>query len=160
MSLNFDSKGNLVPNTNIKCSLQLFYETFVTDISSVKRHQLFKNFELYINELKEITGNVMLTIWIDGSFATKKSEPGDLDLIIFLDYELVKKIEHQLTDFKYPNSLSKFELDAYIVLVYPREHRNYPLYIGDRMYWMDLFDKHKRNRRGTKVPKGFVEISI
>jgi hypothetical protein len=91
MSLNFDSKGNLVPNTNIKCSLQLFYETFVTDISSVKRHQLFKNFELYINELKEITGNVMLKIWIDGSFATKKSEPGDLDLIIFLDYELVKK---------------------------------------------------------------------
>jgi signal recognition particle subunit SEC65 len=71
-----------------------------------------------------------------------------------------KKIKHQLTDFKYPNSLSKFGLDAYIVVEYPREHKNYPLYIGDKIYWMDLFDKNKRNRRGVKVPKGFVEISI
>lgn len=160
MSLNFDSKGNLVPNTNIKCSLQLFFETFVTNIATTKRHELFNNFELYIASLKKIIGNVTFTAWIDGSFTTKKSEPQDLDLVIFLDYELVKQMEQQLTDFKYPNSLSKFGLDAYIVVEYAREHKNYPLYIGDKMYWMDLFDKNKRNRRGVKVPKGFVEISI
>ncbi|MGJ1534902.1 DUF6932 family protein [Sphingobacterium multivorum] len=58
------------------------------------------------------------------------------------------------------NSLAKFGLDAYIVKVYPRTHTKYPLYIGDEMYWMDKFDKNKRNRNGVKVPKGFVEIIL
>lgn len=77
-----------------------------------------------------------------------------------MDHKVIDQKEQYLEDFKYPNSLSKFGLDAYVVKVYPRGHKNYPLYIGDEMYWMDKFDKNKRNRNGIKVPKGFIEIVL
>ena len=158
--LNFDSRGNLVPNTNIKCSLQVFHDVFVKDLSSSKRTSLYESFLKYTTELKEKLDGSEIVCWINGSYTTKKKDPNDLDLVIFVNYHRVDKKEQYLEDFKYPNSLSKFGLDAYIVKVYPRGHKNYPLYIGDEMYWMDKFDKNKRNRNGIKVPKGFIEIVL
>lgn len=67
-------------------------------------------------------------------------------------------MKQKLSDFKYPNSLTKFGLDAYLVKVYPREHKLYPLFVGDQMYWMDFFDKNRRNSRGIRVPKGFIDL--
>lgn len=158
--LNFDSRGNLIPNTNIKCTLQIFHEVFVKDLPSPKRILLYEAFLKYTSELKEKLDGSEIVCWINGSYTTKKKDPNDLDLVIFVNYGTIDQKEQYLEDFKYPNSLSKFGLDAYIVRVYPRDHKNYPLYIGDEMYWMDKFDKNKRNRNGIKVPKGFIEIVL
>ncbi len=160
MTLNFDTKGNLVPNSNIKCSLELFRKVFVEEIATPIRASLYESFLRYTSNLKDTIDDAELICWINGSFATKKKEPNDLDLVTFINYDIIDQKEQFLQDFKYPNSLTKFGLDAYIVKVYPRTHIKYPLYIGDEMYWMDKFDKNKRNRNGVKVPKGFVEIIL
>lgn len=159
MTLKFDSAGNLIPNSNIRCSLQLFYEIFVESIPSPVREELFNNFQKYLDTLKKLLDSDSLTIWIDGSYTTKKIVPNDMDLVVFINHTLVENFEQDLEDFKFPNSLSKFGLDAYIVKVYPRDHKNYHFYISDEMYWRDLFDKNRRNRRGIKIPKGFIEIN-
>lgn len=154
----FNSKGHLVPNLNIQVDLETIEQAFVQNLKSGNREELFQKYISYSEQLKSGLGNVRLLQWIDGSFATKKPEPRDFDLVTFIDYDTAKRHNKDLKDFKYPNSLSIFGIDGYIVLEYPRDHANYPLYIGDRAYWMDVFDKTRRNRNGIKYPKGFLEV--
>jgi hypothetical protein len=45
---------------------------------------------------------------------TKKSSPGDIDLITFLDFEIVKQLGDSINNFKYPNSEIIFGVDAFI----------------------------------------------
>jgi len=80
--------------------------------------------------------------------------------VSFVSYKELAYDVHKLDNFKYPFSINNFGVDAYIVLVYPEDHKNYPLYISDRLYWMELFDKTKRNRSGIKNPKGFLELNF
>lgn len=154
----FNSKGYLVPNLNIRTDIATLEREFVNNLNSEKRKSLFGFYTAYSDRLKSALGNVALLQWIDGSFATKKPDPGDFDVVTFINHDVVKGSEDLLSDFKYPNSLGNFGIDGYIVLEYPRDHTNYPLYIGDRAYWMDLFDKTRRNRNGVKYPKGFIEV--
>lgn len=70
--LNFDSRGNLTPNTNIKCTLQIFHEVFVKDLPNPKRIVLYKSFLKYTSELKEKLDGSEIVCWINGSYTTKK----------------------------------------------------------------------------------------
>lgn len=56
-------------------------------------------------------------------------------------------------------SLENYNVDGYIVKTYPRENRKVALYMGDWTYWMDRFDKTRRNKFGNRYPKGFLEIN-
>jgi hypothetical protein len=56
---------------------------------------------------------------------TKKSSPGDIDLITFLDFEIVKQLGDSINSFKYPNSEIIYGVDAYIIEVYPENHKNF-----------------------------------
>lgn len=156
----FNSKGFLVPNLNIQSSVKELEVEFVTKIGSDRRRLLFENYIRYSNSLKKELEYVPFLQWVDGSFVSKKHEPEDFDVVSFISYQELQADKHRLDEFKYPLSLGNFEIDAYIVLVYPREHKNYPLYAGDRLYWMDLFDKAKRSRNGIKNPKGFLELNF
>lgn len=158
--LKFNSRGFLTPNLNISSDVEELENEFVKKTGNVKRKHLFEFYRAYSAQLRQLVGNIALLQWVDGSFVTKKIEPSDFDLVTFIDYRLAEKHGKKLDDFKYPNSLANFGIDAYLVVTYPREHSNYPLYIGDRTYWMDAFDKTKRNRNGIKHPKGFVEIEF
>lgn len=158
--LNFSTKGFLIPNLNISSNLIELESEFVIKINSERRKFLFNKYTEYSNLLKNELEYSFLLQWIDGSFISKKSEPQDIDIVSFVDYKEIEENSHKLDNFKYPASLTNFGVDAYIVLVYPKEHKNYSLYIGDRLYWMDLFDKTKRNRNGLKNPKGFLELDF
>ncbi|MFB6453824.1 hypothetical protein ACE38W_01030 [Chitinophaga sp. Hz27] len=96
--------------------------------------------------------------WIDGSFVTKVQEPSDIDLVTFIDGAIIAGLGNALDPFKYPQSLDKYNVDAYLIPTYPRNDKKYPLFIGDQMYWMDHFDKTRRSRNGQKHPEGFIEI--
>lgn len=97
--------------------------------------------------------------WINGSFVTKKSNPGDIDIITFLDYKVTQHLGSKLDDFKYPNSENIYGVDAYIVEEYPEGHSNIFRYISDRSYWLDRFTKTRRVR-GNRLSKGFLEIKF
>ena len=108
----------------------------------------------YTNELKKRCADV-LTQWIDGSFVTKKQEPGDIDLVTFIDFSVAEKLGDDLKDFKYPLSEIVFVVDAYLVKIYPPGHQLHQLYVSDSAYWLHHFTQTRRNRIGNKQHKGF-----
>ena len=102
----------------------------------------------------------VLTQWIDGSFVTKKQEPGDIDLVTFIDFSVAEKLGDDLKDFKYPLSEIVFGVDAYLVKIYPPGHQLHQLYVSDSAYWLHHFTQTRRNRIGNKQHKGFLEIKM
>ena len=78
--------------------------------------------------------------------------------VTFINYDLVEKLGAELEIFKFPSSETVFNVDAYIVNVYPETHVNHSFYQGDVAYWNDSFTRTKRNRMGRKYPKGLLEI--
>ncbi len=156
--LKFNTKGLLIPNTNIVSDITELEEIFVNGIISYTRGDLFNKYISYSKALKELCNNEELIQWIDGSFATKKPNPNDIDLVTFVEFSVVDELGDRLADFKYPASKSTFGVDAYIIRVYPPAHKRYTPYQLDKAYWMDHFAKTRRNRIGNKLPKGFLEI--
>jgi hypothetical protein len=158
--LRFNSNGLLVPDHNIKSNVNELEDIFVKSIKTNKRIELFSNYINYSNSLKELCNDVNLIQWIDGSFVTQKAEPKDVDLVTFIDFEIDKELGDKLINYKYPASKNLFRVDAYLVRLYPKGHKYYSIYESDRAYWMDHFNKTRRNRIGNKLPKGFLEINL
>ena len=158
--LNFNSNGLLAPDHNIQSTLAELENIFVTAIPSIKRRELFNKYLSYSTALKQLCNNAGLIQWVDGSFVTKKPEPGDIDIVTFIDFSIVEALNDKLTDYKHPASQNIFGVDAYIVKLYPTEHKYYNLYISDSAYWMNHFNKTRRNRIGNKLQKGFLEINM
>lgn len=157
-SLSFTNRGLITPNTNVPATLSEFENVFASGMS-VRRRELFKGYQTYLTHLQAILGNAPFIQWVDGSFTTLTPNPKDIDVVSFVGFDVVARCEPQLKALKYPHSLD-FGVDAYIVRVYPADHRHYPQYTGDRAYWMSQFDKTERNRRGIISPKGFLELSF
>lgn len=158
--LKFNTKGMLIPDTNIPSDITELEEIFVNGITSYTRGHLFNKYISYSKALKELCDNGELIQWIDGSFATKKSNPSDIDLVTFVEFSAVDELGDRLTNYKFPASKSIFGVDAYIIRVYPPNHKFYQLYQLDKLYWMDYFTKTRRNRIGNKLPKDFLEINM
>lgn len=153
----FNNSGLLVPDKKITCSFQDFEKEFVLNIPTKKRKEIFGFYVKYNNSLKKICYLPELHQWINGSFVTKKQNPGDIDLVTFLDFKLVKNLGTKLDHFIFPNSEKIYGVDAYIVVVYPEDHQDKFIYKSDLAYWNDRFSKTRRIR-GNKLAKGFIEI--
>ncbi len=155
--LEFNSKGLLVPNTNILSSIEELKEVFVEGISSKTRLDIFNKYLAYSDELKRLLEVKELKQWVNGSFVTKVANPKDIDLVTFVDYNLIQANEQKIEAF---NNYSKKDvmLDVYIVPVYPKKHPHEFYYISDVAEWMSKFDKTRRDRKGVKNNKGFLEI--
>lgn len=153
----FNHSGLLVPDTLISSTKEEFEKEFVFNISTKKRVELYTNFVNYNSKLKSELGLSIIHQWINGSFVSKKSTPGDIDLVTFLDYQIVQKLGEKLNKFKFPFSEEIFGVDAYFVEVYPENHIDWFKYISDKAYWHDRFTKTRRIR-GNKLSKGFLEI--
>lgn len=156
--LEFDSKGFLIPDNAIRSTLQELEQVFVEGIKTGDRRKHFDAYLNYSKELKKLCGNIELVQWIDGSFITKKENPNDIDLVTFLDFEIIKDIDYLLSNFKEPLSKTVYGVDAYIVYTYSQNHKKYILQQSDSAYWIDRFTKTRPNRKGQKFKKGFLEI--
>lgn len=158
--LKFNSSGFLIPDTRIVSSKEELEQYFVNEIKSNTRNDIFDNYSNYSLKLKEICKEESLVQWINGSFTTKKENPNDIDLVTFLDYRIISSNRNKLKNFVYPKSFELFEVDAYLIESYPNEHKKSVLYSSDKFYWIDQFTKTKRNRRGNRFPKGFLEVQF
>ena len=157
--IQFDIKGFVKPYQLINCDLKEFQQTFVKNQSNPKRQELFGYFENYLESLRKILEKDF-TLWIDGSFVTKKENPADIDLVCFIDWKIYERVEDKLEKLKYPFSLETHQIDGYFVKVYPKSHEKNSLYEGDKLYWYHQFTKTKRNRRGNRFPKGCIELNF
>ena len=153
--LKFNRLGYLVPNKPIRSSVDELQKTFVVEYSSVERSKLFDEYMRYTKDLKALCENTQLHQWINGSFVTRsKARPNDIDMVTFIDADILQNIKKELTPFVYPNSKKNYPgVDAYIVEV------NNKMINHDKAYWLHQFDSTTRNvRTGRKLPKGFLEI--
>lgn len=150
--LNFDTQGYLIPQGNILSTVLELEQTFKINPA---RTSIYSNYQVYIDDLKKIIGKEIKQ-WVDGSYVTKNILPNDIDLVTFLDYDDYEKHQSQLTDFFYPYSKKAYNIDAYIIIVYPPEHKNHFYYRSDRAEWMHNFSKDFK----TNHKKGFLEITI
>ncbi|MEH6652009.1 MAG: hypothetical protein V7707_18460 [Motiliproteus sp.] len=123
---------------------------FVEPFENVERREkLLNRFEEFIARLKDVPIN--MEVWIDGSFATKKEHPRDIDLVVVRAQDEVNKlpIEKQLIlkelfqDQK--TTKLRYECDAYFVI----DNMN------DKSYWRGLFG-FDRNEK----PKGIARIKV
>lgn len=125
-------------------------DVFVDPFENIERREsLLNRFEAFIARLKDVPIN--MEVWIDGSFATKKEHPGDIDLVVVCAQEEVNKlpIEKQLIlkelfeDQK--ATKLRYECDAYFII----DNMN------DKSYWRGLFG-FDRNEK----PKGIARIMV
>jgi hypothetical protein len=156
--LEFNSSGLLVPQSVISSTLNEFEHYFAIESPGNIRKILFNQFIKYSSDLKQTCGLIELKQWIGGSFVTKKANPFDIDLVTFVSCEMAESNEKALKEFVYPASLAKYGIDAYVVVIYPDDHKLNFAYKADCAYWQDHFDKTKPSRRHKRIPKGFLEI--
>ncbi len=149
----FNQYGYITPNEPILIEIQHFEEVLVFN---EQRASLFEEYSRYTEELKTLLG-IDFYEWVNGSFATNKPRTKDIDLVNFIDYQIVEKYEKEIMELKrkyYPN------IDTYTVKIYPQTHPFMIRYQTDCLYWLDLFSKTKPNRKGNINPKGFIQINI
>ena len=156
--LKFNVSGYLVPAKAIDSNISELEEEFVVNYSSADRSRLFEVYLQYSSDLKRLCEDIDLLQWMDGSFVTKrKPRPNDIDMVTFIDAQLVKKLGSKLEPFTYPFSKKNYPgIDAYIVEIH--EDIENSIFKSDKAYWHHQFDTTRRNRTGNKLPKGFLKI--
>jgi len=158
--ISFDKNGNITPYEIIEIDLKTFQKNFVDNLdNSEHRNNLYQDYLNYTKELCKIVSNQFFQ-WINGSFVTKKHTPRDIDLVSFVDYQLADKYKRELNNFVYPLSRENYNMDAYIVKLYPNDNKNLVFSKSDTSYWFHHFQKTKPNKNGEKFYKGFIKIDL
>jgi hypothetical protein len=142
------------------------YEAIASDLASCKallvwneaRNEIWGNFEAFVSELQSILQNPF-TIWLNGSFATQKEKPNDLDLVVFVEFQVYEVNISKLLQLK--QKYKKLKIDSYFTPKYPQTHPNHYLYELDKKEWFLLFSHTKRDIfSGITHKKGFLELNF
>lgn len=123
---------------------------FVTPFESNERRKiLLSRLAAFTERLKEVP--IDMEVWIDGSFATAKENPGDIDLVVVCaetDVNNLPPEKHQILEELFGNQKHtklRYECDAYFIL------DNF----HDKSYWRGLFG-FDRNEQ----PKGIARLKM
>ncbi|MEL6667923.1 MAG: hypothetical protein AAFP08_03070 [Bacteroidota bacterium] len=161
MNLLFDINGYLKPGAPLGLAFSEIERSFVTPYSnSETRVGLFEAFREYNLDLLEILGPTDVLQWIDGSFISRKQNPGDLDMVSFIDSVSVDQHENQLKLLREKWKKHSFSIDSYFVKQYNKSHRYYPRTVSDKLYWNQLFSSIRIGGATKLNKKGFVEFKL
>lgn len=152
----FNSKGYLEP-----------YEAIATDLADAKeflvwneaRNEIWGNFEAFVSELQSILQS-SFTLWLNGSFATQKEKPNDLDLVVFVDFSVYAAHEKALAKFRTLAYRKSQKLDVYFVKVFPEMHEYRFVYELDKKEWLFAFSRTNPNKTKSTYLKGFLELKF
>lgn len=161
MKLRFDIRGNLQPYERVQVNIQEFKYNFVDSFDeSSTRHDIFKKYSDYTESFKsKVTDNFIQ--WINGSFVTNKRNPSDMDFVNLVDFSVVEEKEEVIRkEFIRSKALRKYGLDPYLLIIYPKKHKFQIYTESDLAYWNDWFTKGRKNKRGVRHPKGYIELEI
>lgn len=134
-------------------TLDQIRQTFVSPLpEAAPRLRLFSLFDQWLARLRQL--NVTGTLWLDGSFVTRKPNPDDLDCILW-NPSFVGPVSEE----------SKIEVRGMIDRTFAKAQYGIDLYIAipgpDRKmaseaYWRGLFGFQHDGRSA----KGFVELIV
>jgi hypothetical protein len=147
LDLNFDHNGYLIPYDVIDIDWSSLEELFVF---SHKRAEILLEFRKFVHEIS-LFQIKKTAIWIDGSFATMKTSPVDMDLVCFINHQHYDKRQAELKTLRKQFSL----LDIYFVREFPIDHPNYFLTNFDKLDWLRFFTRDRHNRK-----KGILNLVI
>lgn len=157
--LEFDVRGNLMPYKRVRLSFVELKALLVSSFDpSSTRHGIFENYCRFLDDFQtQVTPNFIQ--WVNGSFATKKTNPADIDFVTILDFKTFEEKEQLIEkQFRLIGARSTYGVDAYTVRKYPEGHRNHLLYQNELVYWDHWFTLTKKNRAKMKFPKGYIEV--
>ena len=158
--LKFDVRGNLPAGEILQMNIEDFKENFADRFSESNRKEILKRFDKYLEDLRLLL-NHDFYVWIDGSFVSKKHLPKDIDFVSVLDYRDYEKNEKIIDDFfSSKNARTVYQVDAYVIAEYPKDHKKHIFTKSDLIYWRHLFSGTKADRANKKHAKGFVQINF
>lgn len=155
--MEFNQYGYLLPYGPISSDLTTLERVFVEEFSeSVTRRRLFDNYQAFTDQIRTLLP-VGYTQWVDGSFVSRKRDPGDIDLLTFVDTTDYDRHEQTFRQLRADYKGRAAPLDLYFLRVYPDGHRYRIQYESDRVQW--LFD-WSRTYKPPRRDKGFIELTF
>ena len=137
--MSFDENGNLEPYEIIEISLERFERIFVNEFGYTQtRQKIFDNYLRYTETLQKLI-KAPFYQWIDGSFATWKTNPNDIDLVSFVPFEQYEKNKPKLEILREWRFNKDFLIDGYILCDYPASHKEHFLFELDKKDWRYRF---------------------
>lgn len=152
-------KNGYLPAGIHKMTAAEFEATFVTAFPfSSTRKPILKGYNQHADELLAVIGQCEQ--FLDGSFVTNKNDPGDIDMVVMVDAEILDAIDVSKRDAFRALVSGKITrathmCDAYICPVYKEESPNFETGRANRKYWMGEFGFDR-----SDLPKGFVSIHL
>ncbi len=157
--MRFDEHGHLLPHKIIDLSLPDFAVFFVENLpDSVHRRGLFERYLGFVGDLKS-TFRTPFFQWVDGSFITTKEQPGDIDVVTFLPYEMMTSSIQAVHHFR-ETSKARYQVDAKFSPVCKWNHRFYESAIEQEKYWKQLFGFSRPDDSEVRHPKGIVKLNF
>ncbi len=160
--LEFDKKGYLKPYHPIETDLNTFQQFFVENFElSQTRRAIFLDFFDFIQDFKKIICP-NFTMWVNGSFVSNKLNPNDLDMVVFIDYDIYEaKIDVIESNFNNLRTTKKYPLlDVYTLREYPKTHFLHFFQQMDKVYWNDWFSKTRLDSKQKQHNKGFIQLKF
>ncbi len=128
-------------------------EIFVIPFEDTERRKyLTDRFRAYIEKFSEL--GLKAEIWLDGSYSTKKPEPGDMDILIVFDVDEVNNLpldKRPLLQELFDRELSKIRYSIDVLLLPSND-------INNRSYWRGWFG-FSRNEQPKGIPRLYYGIN-
>ena len=138
----FRADGYLPEGLHIASEAEI---TFRFGSSSPRRRRLTLRLRRWIELARKIAARRLL---VDGSFATKKLDPGDVDAVVLLPKDFIAQVEQGLEP--------ALELEHMLLTRHPEEI----FAAEDEADWNDWIEFFSRTREADNRRKGLVEIEL
>ncbi len=125
--------------------------------TSITRRGIMDGLERIVKKLN--AADVLGELWVDGSFATEKIDPSDVDVILRVGsdtYDGDATVREAVDWAADPDRWKTHSCDAYKWIEYQRGH---PLYLQseeDRIYWTEWYGGHL----GGRLIKGIIVVDL
>jgi len=151
-----DGNGCL-PQKCFRVGLKEFKERFVFIKNEKIRKKLFNNYESFCKRFE----NIIIRLWVNGSYTTNKLNPRDIDVAVHYDaikFNDLSEINiNEKRSFNNREYIEKeYSLHLLPVPVYPEDHPAYRLTKMQSEKWKKMFLKD--TRKNPPLKKGFVEL--
>jgi hypothetical protein len=93
--------------------------------------------------------------WIDGSFITNKRDPRDIDFITFLDFEIYRKNEKEISKLLNLRYDKANATDGYFIEVFSGGHKSFNNFQMDKIEWLHTFGTSRTNQN-----KGIIQLNF
>lgn len=156
--MNFNADGYLEAGLH-DLELEAIIEHFVTAFPhSSSRETIMDGYKRHRSDVASL--GIVCTQLLDGSFVSSKADPGDIDMVGFMDMQEVDALgvedqEKLRLLFSGPQTKGTHFCDAYFVPTVPKDHPNFNAFRSQRKYWMGEFGYDREDR-----PKGMIKTEV